>query len=252
MKKNIQKHILNLIPKRLINYIYYTHPEYNRQRNGQISFSQEGEDMVLKRIFGNINEGYYIDIGAHHPSLFSNTNYFYQIGWRGINIEPIPKSKTIFDIERPNDINLELLISEKEGLIEFYLFEPSLMNTISKKQVEENKKFAWCKLEEIVLIHSVPLEKLLDEYLPNETKINFMSIDVEGAEMSVLKSNNWEKYRPEVLLIESIDMSVEEIIETEMHKFLGMHLYVFFAKTGNTVFYKQKDFLISIDKLTLF
>jgi len=198
--------------------------------------------MVLRRVFNNVNNGCFVDIGAHHPSLFSNTNYFYQRGWRGINVEPSPESKTIFDAERPNDINLELLVSEKEGPVELYLFEPSLMNTISKKQAEENKKFDWCRLKEIVSIPSVPLGKLLDQYLPDKTKINFMSIDVEGAEMSVLKSNNWEKYRPDVLLIEFIDMSIEEIFQTEMHKFLGVHSYDFFAKTGNTVFYNQEGF----------
>jgi FkbM family methyltransferase len=242
VKKIIQKYILNLIPDKLINYIYYNHPEYKKWQHGHISYSQEGEDMVLKRIFGNISKGCYVDIGAHHPSLFSNTNYFYQKGWRGINVEPMAKSKALFDAERPNDTNLELLVSENEGPVKFYLFEPSLMNTMSEKKAEENKKFDWCRLKETVLIPSVPLGKLLDKYLPAETKINFMSIDVEGEELSVLKSNNWEKYRPEVLLVEFIDISIEAIMETEINKFLSIHSYNFFAKTGNTVFYKQKDF----------
>lgn len=242
MKKIIQKHLFNLIPKKLVDYIFYNHPEYIKQLNGQISFSQEGEDMVLKRVFENINEGFYIDIGAHHPSLFSNTNYFCQKGWRGINIEPIPKSKIVFDLERPNDTNLELVVSEKDALVEFYMFEPSLMNTISKKQAEENKKFNWCKFKETVLIQSVPLRKLLDEHLPVETRINFMSIDVEGAEMSVLKSNDWEKYRPDVLLIECINKGIEDILKTETHSFLTINSYNLFAKTGNTMFYKRKGF----------
>jgi FkbM family methyltransferase len=198
--------------------------------------------MVLKRIFGNKSKGIYVDIGAHHPTLFSNTNYFHQKGWSGINIDALPGVKLTFETARPNDVNLELLVSEKEGPTAFYLFEPSLMNTMSEKQAEENKKFDWCTFKGKTMVTSMPLSKLLDQYLTPGTKIDYMSIDVEGAEMTVLRSNNWAKYLPDVLLIELIDSTVEDVLKTEVHQFLQDLSYNFFAKTGNTVFYKQKGF----------
>lgn len=198
--------------------------------------------MVLRRIFSGKPHGTYVDVGAHHPSLYSNSNYFYQLGWRGINIDGLPGSKVQFDIERPGDVNLELLISENEGSVEFYVFDPSLMSTMSAKQVEENKKFEWCKFKETVLLPCMPLAKVLDQYLTQGAKIDFMTIDVEGAELDVLKSNNWEKYLPDVLLVEFIDMDIQEIFKTEVHKFLTGLSYKFFSKTWNTVFYKQVGF----------
>jgi len=241
MKAAVKNIIQKITPKAVSNHFYYNHPSYKKTQNGHVSFSQEGEDMVLRRIFSNKQNGVYVDVGAHHPTLYSNTNYFYQNGWRGINIDALPGNKVNFDAQRPNDINLELLISENEGLTEFYLFDPPLMNTMSKQQAKENEKFDWCKLKEMVMIQSIPLGKLLDQYLPGK-KIDFMSVDVEGAELTVLKSNNWGKYTPDVLLIEMIDISIEDIFNTEVHKFLKERSYTFFAKTWNTIFYKQNGF----------
>ncbi|MDO3627502.1 FkbM family methyltransferase [Mucilaginibacter sp. BT774] len=242
MKKTIKNIFFRAIPHFIADLIYYNHREYKKTVAGNISFSQEGEDMVLRRIFSNKQIGTYVDIGAHHPTIFSNTKYFYLKGWTGINVEPIPGSKKKFDEERPNDTNLELIICEDQGLTEFYMFEPSLMNTMSKDQAEQNKKFEWCTFKSVELVMAMPLEKILDQYLADDRKIDFMSIDVEGAEMAVLKSNNWTKYMPDVLLVEIIDTNIKEVLETEVHNFLSGHSFVFFAKTGNTVFYKRKGF----------
>jgi len=198
--------------------------------------------MVLRRIFSNKSRGLYVDIGAHHPSMYSNTNYFYQRGWTGINIDGLPGSKLQFDQERPNDINIELLVSENEELVEFHLFDPLLMSTMSAQQVEDNKKFEWCKFRKTILVPGAPLGKVLDQYLQPADKIDFMTIDVEGAEMAVLKSNNWEKYLPDVLLVEFIDIDIEDIFSSEVHRYLTGLSYKFFSKTWNTAFYKQVGF----------
>jgi len=242
MKRIIRNLILKFTPTSIFNLFYYHHPEYKRMQNGDISFSQEGEDMVLKRIFGSKQDGIYVDVGSHHPTLFSNTNYFHQNGWTGINIDALPGSKVNFDAKRPNDTNLELLVSENEGMTEFYLFDPPLMNTMSKQQAKENEKFDWCKLKETIMVASMPLGLLLDRYLASGTKIDFMTVDVEGAEMTVLRSNNWERYTPDVLLVEIIDINIEGVFKTEVHRFLTERSYQLFAKTGNTLFYKQQGF----------
>ena len=93
-------------------------------------FSQEGEDTLLERIMGDINyTGSYIDIGAHHPVIFSNTYKFYLSGWRGINIEATPGSIKLFNEIRPLDINLEIPISDKVEDLTFYKFNSPLLNT---------------------------------------------------------------------------------------------------------------------------
>ena len=78
------------------------------------SYSQEGEDMILKRFFEGKQRGFYVDVGSHHPKRFSNTYFFYKTGWRGINIDPMPGSMKLFDKIRTRDINLECGIFESE------------------------------------------------------------------------------------------------------------------------------------------
>ena len=85
------------------------------------SYSQEGEDMILKRLFGGQKFGFYVDVGAHHPKRFSNTYYFYKKGWRGINIDAMPGSMIAFDKLRPRDINIERPISDKKQILTYYL-----------------------------------------------------------------------------------------------------------------------------------
>src|SRR6186713_1276577 len=71
-----------------------------------ISYSQEGEDLILKRFFSEKSGGFYVDVGAHHPKRFSNTYMFYKEGWSGINIDAMPGSMKLFNKVRSKDINL--------------------------------------------------------------------------------------------------------------------------------------------------
>jgi len=70
------------------------------------SYSQEGEDMILRRLFEKQLTGFYVDVGAHHPKRFSNTYFFYKQGWHGINIDAMPGSMKLFEKIRPRDILL--------------------------------------------------------------------------------------------------------------------------------------------------
>jgi FkbM family methyltransferase len=202
-----------------------------------IGYSQEGEDILLNRIFSNVQKGFYIDIGAHHPFRFSNTYFFYKLGWSGINIDPIPGVKQLFDQYRPNDINLEIAINDAKATLTYYNFKEKALNTFSEPLAEKYQKASW-ELEGVIPIETFPLAEILYRFLPAKKMIDFMSIDVEGLEMNVLRSNDWEKYRPGVLLIEMLDCKIEQVMDTEIGQYLALHGYVFFAKTVNTFFFK--------------
>jgi hypothetical protein len=99
----------------------------------RLAFSQEGEDLILESIFQNKfngfkTNGFYIDIGAHHPQRFSNTYYFYLKGWKGINIDALPEGMRKFQDLRPRDINLEIPIAEKNQVLTYYEFEEPAFN----------------------------------------------------------------------------------------------------------------------------
>jgi len=96
------------------------------------SYSQEGEDLILLRIFEKKRIGFYVDVGAHHPFRFSNTYRFYLRGWRGINIDPMPGSMRLFNKFRKRDINLELAVGENEDTLIYYMFNEPALNTFDE------------------------------------------------------------------------------------------------------------------------
>lgn len=99
----------------------YVYPRFEYSHHN-LSFSQEGEDMILRKLLDRKTTGFYIDVGAHHPQRFSNTYFFYLKGWSGINIDPIPGRMKLFNQLRNRDINLEIGISESKKSLTYYIF----------------------------------------------------------------------------------------------------------------------------------
>jgi FkbM family methyltransferase len=170
----------------------------------EYSFSQDGEDMLLRGIFVGQSTGFYVDVGAHHPQRFSNTNYFYLAGWHGINIDAMPGSMEPFRQLRPRDINLEIGVSESTETLPYYVFNEPALNGFSKEVTDRVTEKGEYKLLFTKPVPTRPLAEILDEYLPANQTIDFLTIDVEGLDQAVLRSNNWEKYRPRVILTETI------------------------------------------------
>ena len=201
--------------------------------------SQEGEDVLLKRLLKDdyYGEGFFVDVGAHHPVRFSSTFHYYLKGWRGINIDPLPGTKILFDEMRPDDINLECAVSDVEGILPYYMFDESAFNTFSSVHRDEAEKKA--DLLETREIEVKRLDKILDEYLPPEQKFLFMTIDVEGYELNVIRSCNWEKYRPRFLCIEelSVSDSDSDSDSDSVAGFLNSVGYSRIAQTKNSCIY---------------
>lgn len=208
-------------------------------RFGRVSYAQEGEDLLLDRIFEYAPTGFYIDVGAHHPKRFSNTYIFYKKGWRGINIDAMPNSMKLFQKIRPYDINLELGISKTKQTLTYYMFDEPALNGFNKKLSEERNNSTSYKLISKTDVPTLPLSELLDTYLPLVLEISFMSIDVEGLDLEVLESNDWFKYRPNVILVEILHSTLEDIFKSAIHKFLSEKNYGVYCKTPNTVIYKS-------------
>ncbi len=168
-------------------------------------YSQFYEDYVLSNVFKDVHKGTYIDVGASDPDYLSVTKHFYLKGWSGINIEPLPHMYELLESSRPNDINLNVGISDKNAELEFYQIydrsekEPSVYSTFNPniKDTASKKGFQ-------IKVFKIPVTTLnfiLGQH-PIQT-INFLKIDVEGFEKNVLKGLDLEKFRPEVLVIEA-------------------------------------------------
>ena len=154
------------------------------------SFSQEGEDLVLRRFLEGRKTGFYVDVGAHHPRRFSNTCYFYETGWQGINIDPSASAIEEFDKARPRDINLCLGIAESPGDLTYYIFDEPALNTFDealKREREANTSYRVVRKTKVTVDR---LDNVLGRKLPKGCAIDFMSVDVEGLDLQVLRSND--------------------------------------------------------------
>jgi FkbM family methyltransferase len=232
--RSILKRFRNALKYLIFGRYYYDELTFDYHR---LCFSQEGEDLLLfQRLLSDKKNGFYVDVGAHHPQRFSNTYKFYLSGWRGINIDPMPNIMTIFDKIRPRDINLELGIAGKDGRLAYYCFDEPALNTFDKD----------CALRRrlpIISTTDIRVRTLVDvfnEYIPPHQTIDFLTIDVEGLDLNVLKSNDWEYYRPTYVLAESLEMiSIQDILNTELNLYMVSMGYRLISKLFNTVIFED-------------
>jgi FkbM family methyltransferase len=202
--------------------------------------------MVLKRIFSNQTNGFYIDVGAHHPKRFSNTYFFYKKKWKGINIDALPGSMKLFNKLRPRDINLELGVGKKEEELNYYMFNEPALNSFSKELSEKRDRAQDSYfIKNIIKVEVKPLNKILDEHLTS-SGIDFLNVDVEGLDLDVLKSNDWSKYRPKFVLVEILGSSLQDIDRDPIFQLMKKYNYIFFSKQVNTVFFKDNFVKINI------
>jgi FkbM family methyltransferase len=197
------------------------------------SFSQFNEDLLIDLLLGIKAKGIYVDVGANDPSFNSNTKRFYTRGWTGINIEPNKKAYDKIVEQRTNDVNLNVAVSEQEGELTFYnLSNDSTLSTLDYATAEMMADRLDLTIS-TTKVKTIPLEKILNENL-NVATIDFMSIDAEGHDVSVLKSNNWEKYRPSLIIVESNHefFEIRAFMDTKdyLHVFNNLYNAVFVDK----------------------
>jgi len=208
----------------------------------QLAYSQEGEDLVLNRLFDNRHDGIYVDVEANHPLRFSNTHFFYKKGWRGVNIEPNPElHKELQDI-RKEDANINLGVSTEEGELDYYMFNEPALNTFSKKEADEYLQKKEYSLIKKIKVEVDTLENILSEIPSFKNKtIDFMSVDAEGFDLKVLKSNNFNKNSPTVILVEILGVGkISQVFDNEVYVFLIEKGYDLYLRTGNTFIFKKQ------------
>ncbi|RAI85581.1 methyltransferase FkbM-like protein [Algoriphagus yeomjeoni] len=202
------------------------------------SYSSEGEDMILKKIFYRQDKGFYLDIGAFHPKKASNTYFFYKRGWSGINIDAMPGSMILFNKFRKRDINIEVPIGKDGQFVNYFEFEDKSLNGFeseSLKAKDQNK--SQNRLKRVHQLKCKSLNSILDDFLPPNQTIDFLSIDVEGQEFTVLESFDFDKYSPIWILAEILDFSFRSSVSNSLDMLLMANGYQVRAKTLNTVFY---------------
>tara|TARA_B110000093_G_scaffold153794_1_gene169726 strand:+ start:598 stop:1284 length:687 start_codon:yes stop_codon:yes gene_type:complete len=203
------------------------------------SYSAFGEDVEIKKHFKKNFKGFYVDVGCYHPIKANNTLLLHQRGWTGINIDINKLSIDLFNFCRPKDINLNLAISKKKIERVYYQKELSLLNSIKRKQA----KAAFQGKILTKKIKSKSLNRVLELSKFKNQKIDFLDIDVEGADFEVLSSLNFKKYAPKLISIEimpeNLDVSKMDIKNSNIYKFLIKKKYRLIWSNKFSVLFKN-------------
>lgn len=203
------------------------------------SYAQEGEDLVLERLFEGVRAGFYVDVGAHHPLRYSNTYAFYVRGWRGINVDPDPDAAGLFARLRPQDTFVNAGVSDEPGSLTYYRFNEPALNTFDSVLAEQRARLDPYRIVDTTSVPVTTLSDILYRHLPAGHEIAFLTVDVEGYDLRVLRSNDWRRFRPQYVLSESLGSSIATLASDPQCRFLGTVGYEPFAKTANTVFYQD-------------
>ena len=190
------------------------------------SYSMDGADLVVEKYFKETVNGFYVDLGCYHPIKHNNTMLLYQKGWRGINIDINEFSIKLFNFCRPDDLNLNLAISDKNSEIDLYYQKKlSVLSTIKKSQsdlVFQGK----IKKKKIL---SQTLTKVLDDSKYKDKQIDFLDLDIEGADLEALKSLDFSRYSPKLISVEilpkNMDVNNTDIQKSDTYNFLKRKNY---------------------------
>lgn len=197
------------------------------------SYSQAGEDLILDFLLNEKRNGFYVDVGAHHPFKLSNTYFFYKKrGWRGINIEPSENNFKLFKLARKNDTNLNIGIGNTEDKRQFFVFKESTLSTFSSENAEKYQKMGHVLVDKIPLT-ILPLSHVLEKYCGSK-EIDFITVDTEGYDLEVLKSNNWKRFRPRFIIVETVEYKKGDFGEKIENKFSEFMKEIKYKKIADT------------------
>jgi len=195
-----------------------------------ISYAQNGEDVLLDRLFPH-GPGFYIDVGAHDPVHLSVTKHFYDRGWsESISTRNRWRFARLRD-QRPRDINLNVGVSDREGTMTFYEAPGATgWSTFSRAQADQLRARGLEVIERTVPV--ITLANLCDRYV--NRPIDFLKIDAESHEAEVIRGGDWRRWRPRVVLVESAERPAWEtdLLEAE---------YLFAIFDGINRFYVRSE-----------
>lgn len=198
------------------------------------SFSQFNEDLLIDLLFDSKRKGFYVDIGANDPAFNNNTKRFYDKGWHGINIEPSIEEYEKLQSSRLRDINLNIGVGLIKNKMSFYkVLGDSTLSSFNKTIAIQMAKFYGLQVleEEIQILRLVDI---YNDYI-KDNHVDFMSVDAEGSDLDVLKSNDWKIFRPTLVMVEA-DSQYNEIVE-----YMSISNYLLLYNNNHNAIFLSRD-----------
>lgn len=210
------------------------------------SYALSSVDLVIERIFKNRKNGIYIDVGCNHPIKYNNTYLLYKKGWSGLNIDLDQTSINEFNKLRKRDVNIKMLVTsfDNETKDLFFYHERSAINTISKTLAEKRRN----KYKEIKKISGLSLNSIIENSKFKNSKINFLSIDIENYEYEALKNFDFDKYDVDIIVSEITDTNLKdlEIYNLSLEKIVSSKLYKLLIKNNyNLINWVNSDLIFA-------
>ena len=207
----------------IFKFFYFYYQFLKSKFKPRLAYSHWGVDLIITKLLNSKNKGIYIDVGCHHPFLNNHSYLLYKSGWEGINIDIDYNSIDMFNFFRKSDVNIQTAVTDHKGEVDlFFYHNRAAKNTISKEfgsDAKEQKK-----------INSDTLNNIIENSKFKNSKIDFVSIDVEGNEMNVLNGFNLKKYKPKLILLEFILPNKKEFYEKDINEITNSEVYNFLIK----------------------
>lgn len=201
------------------------------KRQSRRYYSQWGEDCVITEFFGRKKKvGFYVDVGCYHPKKHSNTFLLYKRGWRGILVDLEPSKIIACRISRPGDTSILAAVSDQRKTVS--IFAPkrfSVMATIKHQQEGDPL---------IGRIETSTLTSIIDGTRFKDRRIDLLSVDVEGADLEVVRGLDFKRYEPALVVGESHLKSIDQILRSPFHLELTKNGYQLCNWVGLSLFYK--------------
>lgn len=214
-------------------------------RGVRLSYSHQGEDAPLQAILKWVKNGTYVDVGAYHPTLYSNTYAFYKKGWKGIVIDPNSDMKPLFALVRPRDTFVHSAVGEKAEERPYYMFDDGAYNSFDEARARGWESSRGLKIREIRTVSFKPLSQILQEQ--GIKKIDLLDIDVEGLDFNVLKTHDWS-IPTSVIVIEDEEFNPDQPHKSEIYVYLHKKGYILGSLGGNTLIFKKPNVHKIFDK----
>ena len=213
-----------------------------REDLARVSYAQNMEDILLDRLFRG-RKGTFVDVGANHPTHNNNTYFFYLRGWRGVNVEPVPSARALFEAVRPGDLNLSVAISDEPGFATFHeIPDCTGLSSLSREVADEQRARGFSVVE-----HTIPtwtVAQVVERYRLEPPEV--FSLDVEGNEGRVLRGIPLADWQPQVFVIEATRPMSNIPCHEDWEPILLGHGYLFAAFDGINRYYLRGDLAESL------
>lgn len=178
--------------------------DYGPDAPARTSYAQCGEDLVLTFLLYHlgIERPSYVDLGAHHPYFLNNTALLYDKGFRGVNVEPDPQLVPAFEQQRPEDVTLAAAVGPERGRLDFYVMSAPTLNTLSVDEVRRSESLGYT-VERVVPVDVLTVDDVFAA-LPGADRPDLLSVDVEGLDLEILQSVDFDRHGVPVVCVETL------------------------------------------------